>query len=154
MCHDGKYSFNRTPRAGRVIVLIASSLVVAMAARGKRQVTNSDDSRLTFDEVANQYGGPVSEAPAITVKAHPEVIRVLPNMALEMQANPFTFAIGDPAQSVPWRLVQRSLRGGHLPIVIGTLQEDELMYEQVAFTTLLAGGEVKTGHEKQVATRI
>ena len=75
----------------------------------------------------------------------------MPNMALEMQANPFTFAIGDPAQSVPWRLVQCSLRGGHLPIVIGTLKEDELMYEQVAITTLLAGVEVKTGHEKQIA---
>ena len=102
-----------------------------MAARGKRQVPNSDDSRLTFDEVANQHGGRVSEAPAITVKAHPEVIRVLPNMTLEMQANPFTPAIGDPAQSVPWRLVQRSLRRGHRPIVIGTLKEDELVYEQV-----------------------
>jgi hypothetical protein len=160
---EGKGWCGRFIRSGRAGILIAALLVVAMPAICQTEATQSVDSRLTFDgvawsghevsydEVANQYGGPISEAPAISVKAHPEVIRVLPNMAIEMQANPFTFGVGDPAQPVPWGLVQRSLQGGHLPIVITTLQKDDLLYEQMAFATLLEGGKVKTGHEKQVA---
>ena len=36
---------------------------------------------VTFDEVAKHYGGPMSKHPVISIKGHPEVIWVRPDMA-------------------------------------------------------------------------
>ena len=43
------------------------------------------------------------------------------------------------------------MKRGYLPIVISRYRPAGLIYQQVAFTTLLGGGKVKTGHKKQVA---
>ncbi len=106
---------------------------------------------VTYEEVAKHYGGPMSKHPVISVKAHPEVIWVRPDMGVGMVANPFAFAVGDAPTPIPWREVRRSLKNRYLPIVISTWYEAPLLYKQLAFATLLGAREVRTGHEKQVA---
>ena len=103
-----------------------------------------------YAEVASAYGGPMSLAPVVSVKAHPEVIWVRPDMGIGMVANPVAFGIGSVPSPIRWRAVERSLQKGYLPIVISKAREGMLMHEQVAYATLLEGEEVKTGHEKQV----
>ncbi len=108
-------------------------------------------SEVGYEEVASLYGGPISKHAVISVKAHPEVIWVRPDMGIGMVANPFAFGVGAYPLQVRWREVRRWLQDGHLPIVISRWQDGSLVYEQVAFATLLGSREVRTGHEKQVA---
>ena len=112
---------------------------------------HQDGHEVTYEEVASLYGGPMSKSPVISVKAHPEVIWVLPAMAIGMVANPFAFGVGDWPRQVRWREVRRSLQDGYLPIVMSQWQDGPLLYEQVAFATLLEARDVRSGHEKQVA---
>jgi hypothetical protein len=111
-------------------------------ARAQREVR--------YEEVADAYGGPMSRAPVVSVKAHPELVWVRPDMGIGMVANPLAFGMGTPPALVRWREVERSLMKGYLPIVISRYRDGNLMFEQVLYGTLLDGGEVKTGHEKQV----
>jgi len=104
-----------------------------------------------YEEVADAYGGPMSRAPVVSVKAHPELVWVRPDMGIGMIANPMAFGMGSPPVLVRWREVERSLMKGYLPIVTSRYHDGDLMFEQVSYATLLDGGEVKTGHEKQVA---
>jgi len=104
----------------------------------------------SYDEVARIVGGPFSRQPVISVKAHPEVVWVRPDMALQMVANPFTFAAGDTPAQIPWRRVERSLERGYLPIAQSAWRDGVVVYRQSAFTTLLDARAVKTGREKQV----
>lgn len=106
---------------------------------------------VTYEEIASLYGGPMSKHPVVSVKAHPEAIWVRPDMGLGMIANPIAFGIGTTPKSVPWREVERSLEKGYLPIITSRLRENRLLFEQLAYATLLNDREVKTGHEKQVA---
>jgi hypothetical protein len=105
---------------------------------------------VSFDEVARVLGGPFSRQPVISVKAHPEIVWVRPDMALQMIANPFTFATGDAPTQIPWRRVERSLERGYLPIVESTWRDGVVVYRQRAFAALLDARAVKTGHEKQI----
>ena len=106
---------------------------------------------VNYEEVAEAYGGPMSRGPLVSVKAHPEIVWGRPDMGIGMVANPVAFGIGNPPALIRWRDVEHSLLKGYLPILISRYQDGDLRYEQVLFTTLLDGGEVKTGHEKQVA---
>ena len=106
---------------------------------------------VNYEEVAEAYGGPMSRGPLVSVKAHPEIVWGRPDMGIGMVANPVAFGIGNPPALIRWRDVERSLLKGYLPILISRYQDGDLRYEQVLFATLLDGGEVKTGHEKQVA---
>ena len=45
----------------------------------------------------------MSKHPVISVKGHPEVIWVRPDMGVGMVANSFSFAAGSPAREIPWR---------------------------------------------------
>jgi hypothetical protein len=104
----------------------------------------------SYEEVAAHCGGPFSRQPVISVKAHPEVVWVRPDMAVQMVANPFSFAVGDMPRQIEWRRVTRTLEKGYLPVVESRWRDDDLEYTQTAFATLLDGGEVKTGREKQI----
>jgi hypothetical protein len=104
-----------------------------------------------YDEVAWHYAGPMSKHPVISLKGHPEVIWVRPDMGVGAVANPISFAIGSPAREIPWREVKRSLKCGYLPIVISTWGKAPLLFTQVSFAALVGAREVRTGHEKQVA---
>ena len=106
---------------------------------------------VNYEEVADAYGGPMSRGPLVSVKAHPEIVWGRPDMGIGMVANPLAFGVGNPPELIRWRDVERSLLKGYLPILISRYQDGDLRYEQVLFATLLDGGEVKTGHEKQVA---
>jgi len=106
---------------------------------------------VNYEEVADAYGGPMSRGPLVSVKAHPEIVWGRPDMGIGMVANPLAFGVGNPPVLIRWRDVERSLLKGYLPILISRYQDGDLRYEQVMFATLLDGGEVKTGHEKQVA---
>jgi len=106
---------------------------------------------VNYEEVADAYGGPMSRGPLVSVKAHPEIVWARPDMGIGMVANPLAFGVGNPPVLIHWRDVERSLLKGYLPILISRYQDGDLRYEQVLFATLLDGGEVKTGHEKQVA---
>jgi hypothetical protein len=105
---------------------------------------------VSYDELARAMGGPFSRQPVISVKAHPEIVWVRPDMALQMVANPFSFATGDAPAQIPWRLVERSLERGYLPIVQSAWRDGGVVYRQQAFTSLLDARAVKTGHEKQI----
>jgi hypothetical protein len=106
---------------------------------------------VTYDEVAKHYGGPMSKHPVISLKGHPEVIWIRPDMGVGMVANPFTFAVGSPAQQIPWREVSLSLKHGYLPIVTATWHQGPLVFMQNSFATLVGARSVRSGHEKQVA---
>jgi hypothetical protein len=106
---------------------------------------------VTYDEVADALGGPMSKHPVVSVKAHPELVWVRPDMGIGIIATPFAFGVGDPARQIPWRQVKRSLLKGYLPIVASRWQDGPVLFEQSAFATLLEDSKVKTGHEKQVA---
>jgi len=110
-----------------------------------------DRHESTYEEVAKHYRGPMSKHPVISVKGHPEVIWVRPDMGVGAVANSFSFAVGSPPHEIPWREVTRSLKLGYLPIVISKWQSGPLLITQTSFATLLGTGEVRTGHEKQVA---
>jgi hypothetical protein len=103
-----------------------------------------------YDEVVSSYGGPMSRAPVISEKAHPELVWVRPDMGIGMIANPIAFATGLQPSRIPWRSVSRSLYRAYLPIVISCVQDGPIRYEQVAFTKLVDADAVKTGHEKQM----
>lgn len=105
----------------------------------------------TYEEVAKHYRGPMSKHPVISVKGHPEVIWVRPDMGIGAVANSFSFAVGSPVHEIPWREVTRSLKLGYLPIVISKWQNGPLLFTQTSFATLLGARDVQTGHEKQVA---
>jgi hypothetical protein len=105
---------------------------------------------VNYEEVADAYGGPMSRGPLVSVKAHPEIVWGRPDMGVGMVANPLAFGIGNPPALIRWRDVERSLLKGYLPILINRYQDGGLRYEQVLYATLLDGGEVRTGHEKQV----
>jgi hypothetical protein len=105
----------------------------------------------TYEEVSSFYGGPMSKHPVISVKAHPEIIWIRPDMEVGMIANPLAFGVGEWPRQMRWREINRSLQNGHLPIVTSRWQDGALFYEQVAYSTLLGAQDVKTGHEKQVA---
>ncbi|HLM82989.1 MAG TPA: hypothetical protein VK302_20490 [Terriglobales bacterium] len=102
-----------------------------------------------YEEVAHLYGGALSLAPVVTVRLHPEVVWVRPDMGIGMIANPMIFGIGKPPSPIQWRSVERSLKKGYLPIVISSVRKGSLVYQQVTYAILLEGGEVMTGHEKQ-----
>jgi hypothetical protein len=106
---------------------------------------------VNYEEVANSYGGPMSRAPLVSVKAHPELVWARPDMGIGMVANPVAFGMGNPPAPIRWREVERSLLNGYLPIVTSRYEDGDLRYEQVLFATLLDAAGVKTGHEKQVA---
>ncbi len=106
---------------------------------------------VNYEEVSSLYGGPMSKNPVVSVKAHPEVIWVRPDMGIGTIANPLAFGVGDWPRQVRWREVRRSLQEGYLPMVTSRWSEGFLLYEQLAFATLLGAHEVRTGHEKQVA---
>ena len=106
---------------------------------------------VNYEEIADVYGGPMSRGPLVSVKAHPEIVWARPDMGIGMVANPVAFGIGNTPVLIRWREVERSLLKGYLPIVRSHYQDGDLRYEQVLYATLLDGGEVKTGHEKQVA---
>lgn len=103
-----------------------------------------------YDEIASAYGGPMSRAPVISEKAHPELVWVRPDMGIGMVANPIAFATGVQPSPIRWRTVSRSLYRGYLPIVISSAEDESIRFEQVAYTKLLNADKVKTGHEKQV----
>ncbi len=103
-----------------------------------------------YEEIAHFYGGAMSLAPVITVRLHPEVVWVRPDMGIGMIANPMIFGIGTTPSTIEWRKVERSLKKGYLPIVISSVREGSLIYRQLAYAILPEGGEVITGHEKQV----
>ncbi len=105
---------------------------------------------MSYEEMARVMGGPFSRQPVISVKAHPEVVWVRPDMALQMIANPFSFATGDVPTQIPWRRVERSLERGYLPIVQSAWRDGDVVYRQSAFATLVDARGVKTGREKQV----
>lgn len=92
----------------------------------------------------------MSRAPVVSVKAHPELVWERPDMGIGMVANPIAFAVGTPPRAIRWQAVERSLEKGYLPVVNSCYREGVLRYEQVAYASLLEGGEVRTGHEKQV----
>jgi len=106
---------------------------------------------VNYEEVADAYGGPMSRGPLVSVKAHPEIVWGRPDMGIGMVANQVAFGIGDSPAMVRWQGVEHSLLRGYLPILNSRYQDGDLRYEQVLFAALLEGGEVKTGHEKQVA---
>jgi hypothetical protein len=56
---------------------------------------------VTYEEVAHHYRGPMSKHPVISVKGHPEVIWVRPDMGAGMVANSIAFAVGSPAREIP-----------------------------------------------------
>lgn len=103
-----------------------------------------------YEEIAHLYGGPMSLAPVISVRLHPEVVWVRPDMGIGMIANPMLLGVGATPKAIDWRNVDRSLRKGYLPIIASSGREGPLSYRQSAYAILLAGGEVTTGHEKQV----
>ncbi len=103
-----------------------------------------------YDEVVSAYGGAMSRAPVISEKAHPELVWVRPDMGIGMVANPVAFAVGALPSPIAWRSVSRSLYRGYLPIIISSVQDGPIRYEQVAYTKLVDASEVKTGHEKQL----
>jgi hypothetical protein len=103
-----------------------------------------------YEEIANFYGGPMSRAPVISVRLHPEVTWIRPDMGIGMIANPMTFAIGASPIAIEWRNAERSLRNGYLPIVTTAVRAGSLVYKQTAYCTLLRDRQVVTGHEKQV----
>jgi len=106
---------------------------------------------VTFDEVAKHYGGPMSKHPVISIKGHPEVIWVRPDMGVGMVTNSVAFAVGSPANEIPWREVTRSLHCGYLPIVVSTWRRPSVQVTQTAFAALTDAQCVHTGHESQVA---
>ena len=110
-----------------------------------------DHHEVTYEEVADAYGGPMSRGPLVSVKAHPELVWSRPDMGIGMVANPLAFGIGTSPQMVRWQSVERSLLHGYLPIVVSRYKDGDLRFEQMLYATLLDGGDVKTGREKQVA---
>lgn len=110
-----------------------------------------DRREATYEEVAMHYDGPMSKHPVISVKGHPEVIWVRPDLTVGTVANSLSFAVGSSARQIPWREVRSSLNRGYLPIVINTWYKHPLLFTQVSFATLVLDREVRTGHEKQVA---
>ena len=106
---------------------------------------------VTYEEVAHHYRGPMSKHPVISVKGHPQVIWVRPDMGVGMVTNSIAFAIGSPAREIPWREVKRSLKHRHLPIVISSWCKGSLVFAQTSFAALVNASEVRSGHEKQVA---
>src|ERR1700722_1038213 len=87
----------------------------------------------TYGEVAKHYEGPMSKHPVISVKGHPEVIWVRPDLNVGTVAHSLSFAVGSPAGQIPWREVKSSLQRGYLPIVINTWQRHALLFTQVSF---------------------
>jgi hypothetical protein len=138
-----------------VITVLATGSFSADSGSAETQPTFDEVARtgheVSFEEVADLYGGPMSRAPVFSVKAHPEVVWVRPDMGIGMVANPIAFGVDSPPGPIRWREVERSLKSGYLPIVISRYRDGDLTYEQEAYTVLLNGGQVKTGHEKQVA---
>ena len=67
----------------------------------------------TYDEVAGFYDGPMSKHPVISVKGHPEVIWVRPDLGVGAVGCSLSFAVG--SRQVPWREVRRSLMRGTCP---------------------------------------
>jgi len=147
---------------GVLIMLLSLLPGTALLAGAQQEGGDPSYSHLTFDEVArtghevnyeevaDAYGGPMSRAPVVSVKAHPEVIWVRPDMGIGMVANPVAFGVNFLPVPIPWRKVERTLRRGYLPIVTSRVREGDLSYEQEVYATLLDEGEVRTGHEKQV----
>lgn len=104
-----------------------------------------------YEEIARLYGGPMSLAPVISVRLHPEVVWLRPDLGIGMIANPVLFGVGATPKVLDWRNMERSLRKGHLPIISSVARDDVFAYRQTAFAVLLSDKEVVTGHEKQVA---
>ena len=128
---------------------------VPKAQRSLKQLTFDQVARshheTTYDEIAFRYGGPMSKHPVISVKGHPEVIWVRPDMTVGMVANSISIAMGSPPCQIPWREAKLSLKDGYLPIVISTWYQAPLLYTQTSFACLLGARTVRNGHEKQVA---
>jgi hypothetical protein len=103
-----------------------------------------------YSEVVAAYGGPMSRAPVISEKAHPELVWARPDMGIGMIANPIAFSAGASTSPISWPSVSRSLYRGYLPIVVSSVQVGPIRYEQVAFTKLVDADSVKTGHERQI----
>ena len=118
-------------------------LTLDAVARNHREVN--------YEEVADAYGGPMCRGPVVSVKAHPEILWGRPDMGIGMVANPVAFGVDSSPAPIPWRDVRHSLLDGCLPILASRYQRGDVRFEQMLYATLLAGGEVKTGHEKQVA---
>ncbi len=101
------------------------------------------------EDVAGHFASPMSKHPIIHVKGHPETVWVRPDMGVGSVATSVAFGIDSHPRLFPWRKVRRSLKSGYLPIVISQLHDDQLLYEQTAFTQLVSGDSVRTGREKQ-----
>ena len=104
----------------------------------------------SFEELADRYGGPLAQTPVISVKGHPQIVWVRPDMGIGTVANSYLFAAGEQPRVIAAEEVERSLLRGYLPILVSRWRSGGLLYEQTAFTTLLDAAEVKSGHETQV----
>lgn len=103
-----------------------------------------------YEEIANFYAGAMSLAPVISVRLHPEVTWIAPDMGIGMIANPMMFGVGVTPSPLEWRNAERALRGGYLPIVTTAIRAGSLVYKQTAYCALLMDRQVTTGREKQV----
>ena len=104
-----------------------------------------------YEEIARHFAGPMSKHPVISLKGHPEVIWVRPDMGVASVANPVAFGLGSAPASIPWQEVKRSLSSGYLPIVISSWSRGPLLLTQTSFASLIGARSVETGHERQVA---
>jgi hypothetical protein len=71
---------------------------------------------VSYDEISGAYGGPMSLAPIISIKAYPELIWIRPDIGIGMMANTVAFGIGSVHHSVPWRGMGGSLKERYMLI--------------------------------------
>src|ERR1700722_15547982 len=101
----------------------------------------SSRHEVTYDEVAYHYAGPMSKHPVVSVKGHPEVVWVRPDMGVGMVANSFALGLGPSPRAIPWRETTRSLERGYLPIVTSTWRNGSLKLTQRNFAMLIGAPE-------------
>jgi hypothetical protein len=92
---------------------------------------------VTYDEVAHHYPGPMSKHQWSASRAILKRFGFVRTWASEWWRTQFAFALGSPAYEIPWREVKRSLKHGHLPMVISSWCKGSLMFAQTSFTALI-----------------
>ena len=98
-----------SPSLGRSRTALRNELTFDAVSKNRHEAT--------YQEVAGRYGGPMSKHPVVSVKGHPEVVWVRPDMGVGSVANSFALGSRSTPQNFPWREVRRSLLRGDLPIV-------------------------------------